>query len=166
MLLEQGAHSPKPGTSSWRQAQGGWGCHVAAQPQEVLLLGASVRGVSTEGGIWMGQLAKWQPSAGVARRWGRRACKAPCLPGRCGQTLGLITGTAKAQDGASDFWRSTCLQEQCGASPGGSPTEGAKGWVQVGWWRARSSGFWRQHTHGDRRGQLSGVAEGRNTMPR
>ena len=49
-----------------------------------------------------------------------------------------------------------CLQE-CGASPAGSPTKGAKGWVQVGMVEGPSlKGFWRQHTPGDRTGQLSG----------
>lgn len=88
-------------------------------------------------GFGWGSWRSGNPSAGVARRWGRRVWNAPCLLGRCGQTLGLITGTAKAQDGASDCGEARAFRSVEPVLLGHPPKEPRAG-SRWGWWRARA----------------------------
>lgn len=137
MLLSEESILPSQGTSSWGQGQGSWGLPCGSTTPGGLL-GASVlrglhRGWDLDGAV--GEVATpvhgWQD--GGEGEYG----KSPCLLGRCGQAWRLITGPAKAQDGASDFGEACAFRSVEPVLLGHPPKEPRAG-SRWGWWRARA----------------------------
>lgn len=77
------ARGPAPGDKDREAA----GCHVAAQPQEACWEDRCC-GVSTEGGIWMGQLAKWQPQCRGGKTVGKAGMERTLPAGQVWADLG------------------------------------------------------------------------------